>query len=73
MLRLISHSARVHPCDERGHSCLNWAAALREEAPTYAEGCSILFHLIGLEFHTAEILAKQSDRLTQKTTIKSIL
>lgn len=28
---LISHSARVHPCDEHGHSCLNWAAALREE------------------------------------------
>lgn len=63
MLRLISHSARIHPCDERGHSCLNWAAALREEAPAYiCWGGSILFCL-GLEFHT-EILAKQSDRGT---------
>lgn len=28
---LISHGARVWPCDEDGHSCMNWAVALREE------------------------------------------
>lgn len=29
---LLSHGARVQPCDTSGHNCLNWAAALREEA-----------------------------------------
>jgi len=28
---LISHGARVWPCDEDGHSCMNWAVALYEE------------------------------------------